>query len=76
MAVAWDNQGRVSTSASDTLNPTLKPEFNMASLNEGIPGQQELALKPGSYVLSLGVMDRNSRRVGTIWMPLIVPEVR
>lgn len=76
MAVAWDNQGRVSTSASDTLNPTLKAEFDMASLSAGVPGQQELMLKPGNYVLSLGVMDRNTRKVGTLWVPLTVPEMR
>ncbi len=76
MAVAWDNQGRVSTSASDTLSPALKPEFDIASLNAGVPGQQELTLKPGNYVLSLGVMDRNTRKLGTVWVPLNIPEAR
>lgn len=74
MAVAWDSEGRVASSASDTLSPTLKPEFNMASLNEGIPANQELTLKPGKYLLSLGVMDRNSRRAGTVWASLTVPD--
>lgn len=73
MVVAWDSQGRVSTSASDTLNPTLKPGFDIASLSGGVPGQQELMLKPGNYVLSLAVMDRNTRKVGTLWVPLTVP---
>ena len=76
MAVAWDNQGRVSTSASDTLSPALKPEFDIASLNAGVPGQQELTLRPGSYLLSLGVMDRNTRKLGTVWVPLNIPEAR
>jgi len=76
MAVAWDNQSRVASSASDTLNPALKPDFNVASLSAGIPGQQELTLKPGNYVLSLGVMDRNTRKVGTLWVPLTVQDTR
>jgi len=74
MAIAWDSNGRVAASASDTLSPTLKPEFNMASLNAGVPANQELALKPGKYVLSLGVMDRNTRKVGTVWASLTVPD--
>jgi hypothetical protein len=74
MAVAWDSEGRVAGSASDTLSPALKPEFNMASLTTGIPASQELTLKPGKYVLSLGLMDRNTRKVGTVWASLTVPE--
>lgn len=75
MAVAWDSEGRVAASASDTLSPYLKPEFNMASLNAGIPANQELTLKPGKYVLSLGVMDRNTRAIGTVWASLTVADV-
>jgi hypothetical protein len=74
MTVAWDSEGRVASSASDTLSPTLKPEFNIASLNAGIPANQELTLKPGKYLLSLGVMDRNSRRVGTMWASVTIPD--
>ncbi len=74
MAIAWDSDGRVATSVSDTLDATLKPEFNMATLKSGIPAQQELNLKPGKYVLSLGVIDRNTRAIGTMWVPITVPE--
>jgi len=75
MAVAWDSDGRVAASVSDTLEAALKPDFNMASIKGGIPAQQELHLKPGKYVLSLGVMDRNTRAMGTMWAPVTVPEI-
>ena len=73
LAVAWDSDGKVAASVSDTLDATLKPDFNMAAIKGGIPAQQELTLKPGKYLLSLGVMDRNTRAMGTIWAPLTVP---
>jgi VWFA-related protein len=74
MAIAWDSEGRIAASVSDTLSATLKPDFNMASIKGGIPARQELALKPGKYLLSLGVMDRNTRAMGTIWAPVVVPD--
>jgi hypothetical protein len=73
LAVAWDSDGKVAASVSDTLDATLKPDFNMAAIKGGIPAQQELTLKPGKYLLSLGVIDRNTRAMGTIWAPLAVP---
>lgn len=75
LAVAWDSEGRVAASVSDTLDATLKPDFNMASIKGGIPAQQELELKPGKYVLSLGVMDRNTRAMGTMWVAVTVPGI-
>jgi hypothetical protein len=74
MAGAWDSDGKVAASVSDTLDATLKPDFNMAAIKGGIPAQQELKLKPGRYLLSLGVMDRNTRAMGTMWAPMVVPE--
>ncbi|HVO61715.1 MAG TPA: VWA domain-containing protein [Terriglobales bacterium] len=72
MAVAWDGNGQVAASVSDTLDATLKPDFNMASIKGGIPARQELELKPGKYVIGIGVMDRNTRAMGTMWVPLSV----
>ena len=37
LAVAWDKEGRVAASVSDTVDATLKPDFKMASLKGGIP---------------------------------------
>jgi VWFA-related protein len=73
LAIARDSEGRIAASVSDTLDATLKPGFDVASLKNGIPAQQELLLKPGKYVLSLGVMDRNTRAMGTISATVTVP---
>ena len=42
----------------------------------GIPAQQEMTLPPGAYNLRLGVMDRPSQQIGTLDVPLVVPETR
>jgi VWFA-related protein len=74
MAIAWDDNGEVAASASDALAASLKPNFNMASIKGGIPAQQELNLKPGKYLLSLGVVDRTTRAMGTMSVPVTIPE--
>jgi hypothetical protein len=38
----------------------------------GVPLHQELALKPGKYLLRLGVSDMTSHDVGTLEMPIEV----
>jgi len=37
-----------------------------------LPFHQELDLKPGSYTLRLGVLDRGSQKIGTVDVPLTV----
>ena len=43
-------------------------------MNNGLPAQQELTLPPGAYNLRLGVMDAPSQQIGTVDVPLVVPE--
>jgi hypothetical protein len=43
-------------------------------MSRGVPAQQQIALKPGTYNLRLGVMDRTTQQIGTLDVPLVVPE--
>ena len=58
---------------SGTLNIDLDPRKYTFILSAGIAFRQQLALKPGTYVVLLGVNDQNSHKVGTIEMPITVP---
>ena len=48
----------------------LTPERYRSALATGVPLHQELALKPGKYLLRLGVSDMASHDVGTLDMPV------
>ena len=48
----------------------LTPERYRSALVTGVPLHQELALKPGKYLLRLGVSDMASHDVGTLDMPV------
>lgn len=58
--------------AADSLEPALKPETYASIQRSGIPASQELRLKPGEYSLRLGMIDRNTQRIGTVVVPLKV----
>ena len=59
---------------SGTLNIDLDPQRYQSILSAGIAYRQQLALKPGSYLVVVGVNDQNNHRVGTLEMPVTVPE--
>jgi VWFA-related protein len=71
-AVAWDDKTKLVDSISNSMETTLKPNTNPESLKTGLPGHLELSLKPGRYLLSVGVMDRTSQKIGTVWLSLTV----
>jgi hypothetical protein len=75
IAIAFDKDGKEVGHASDTLDGTMKPEAYDTVMNNGVPAQQEITLKPGTYNLRLGVMDRPSQQIGTLDVPLVVPAV-
>ena len=52
-------------SRGDTSKADLKPEVYADMMKQYFPCKQELDLKPGSYTLRLGVLDRNSNLMGT-----------
>jgi VWFA-related protein len=75
IAIAYDKDGKEVGHASDTLDGAIKAAAYETVMNNGIPAQQEIALPPGSYNLRLGVMDRPSQQIGTVDVPLVVPDV-
>jgi VWFA-related protein len=71
MAIAWDGEGKQCASFSQVYHATSSAQFE-ALLRNGLQVHQEIQLKPGSYQLRLGVMDRISGRIGTLDVPLTV----
>jgi VWFA-related protein len=58
---------------NDTVTANLKrEEFQLMMKQHFLPCKRELELKPGSYELRLGVLDRSSNRMGTASASVIV----
>ena len=76
VAIAWDAKGQQCTSFSEDYHATLSPSQLQALIRTGLQLHKEMMLKPGSYQLRLGVMDRISGRIGTLDVPLsIAPRI-
>ena len=73
MGVAWDKNGKDAGHFSGTLDANMTPETFARVLQGGLPARQALELKPGSYHLRIGVMDRSTQNMGTVDVPLTVP---
>jgi VWFA-related protein len=72
VAVAWDASGKQSASFSDTFHAPLPPAELESLMRTGLQINRAMLLKPGSYQLRLGVLDRISGRVGTLDVPLTI----
>jgi VWFA-related protein len=72
MAVAWDKDGKSGGESSDKIDSSVSLSSYQNAMRSYIPGHQELEVRPGAYTLRLGVVDRNSRRIGTVDVPLTV----
>jgi len=72
MAVALDKNLKESGIASNTVAAAMRPETYQQVLKTGFPGHLDLEVKPGKYLLRLGVIDRNSEKIGTLDVPLDV----
>ena len=70
MAALYGKEGKDIGHAVDSMNANVRPEVFEQVLKTGIPMHQELELKPGAYLLRLGVMDRSTRKIGTVDVPL------
>jgi VWFA-related protein len=76
MAVAWDKKGKDAGESSDKIDTQVALDVYMNVMRTYIPAHQDLELKPGTYTLRLGVVDRASRKIGTLDVPLTVPELQ
>jgi VWFA-related protein len=72
MAVAWDKDRKDAGYIQNTIEASLQAAEYKKELRTGIPMHQELELKPGSYTLKLGVIDRGSQKVGTVEVPITI----
>ena len=73
-AVAWDKKNASAGSTSQTMDLALKPPSYQSALEHGLSAHLELELKPGAYKLRLGVLDYGSGKIGTLEVPISVPE--
>lgn len=72
VAVAWNQNNRSAGKSLKTATFNIRPEEMDSVLHNGLPFSNELTLKPGTYNLKLGVMDRNSGKIGTVLVPVTV----
>ena len=73
LGIAWDKNGRDGGHFSATLDVNMTPATFAKVMRGGLPARQEFDLKPGTYRLRLGVMDRSSHNIGTLEVPLTAP---
>jgi VWFA-related protein len=72
VASVWDAAGKPSGSISSVVRAGLTPAQYDSLLKTGMQLHQEIVLKPGTYQLRLGVVDRISGKIGTLDVPLSV----
>jgi len=75
IAIAYDKEGKEVGHASDTLDGAIPVSAYETVMAHGVPAKQDLTLKPGVYNLRLGVMDRVSQQIGTLDVPLVIPDL-
>ncbi len=73
IAIAWDKNHLNAGQVVDTSEVWVGTSAFEEVMLTGFPGHQELELKPGSYVLRLGVIDLVSQKIGTVDVPLTIP---
>lgn len=74
MAVAWDKNGKAAAEDSGKVDTSVSPDVYQNVMRSYIPAHQELEVKPGVYTLRLGVVDRNTKKIGTVDVALTIPE--
>ena len=74
VAAAWDMNGKPNGSVSANYRQALSPAELASLMHTGLQVHQEIQLKPGSYQLRLGVVDRLSGKIGTLDVPVTVQE--
>jgi VWFA-related protein len=74
VATAWDSQYKDAGHLSNTLDMALHLDTYQEVLQNGITAHDDFELKPGTYTLRVGVIDRASQKIGTVDVPLVIPE--
>jgi VWFA-related protein len=74
VATAWDKDLKQVGRAADGMDATIRQDRYEQIMKTGLPFHQELELKPGIYNVRLGVLDRGSRKIGSVNAKVTVPE--
>ena len=74
MAIAWDGTYKGVGHLSNTLEVALDPESYQKVLQNGVTAREEIELKPGTYTLRIGAIDRASQKIGTVDVHLVVAD--
>jgi VWFA-related protein len=72
MSVARDGDFKTAGYSTDTVEADFLPAVYKQIMQTGFPAHQELELKPGTYMLRLGVIDRGSQKIGTVDLPITI----
>jgi hypothetical protein len=73
-AAAWDKDLKLAAHVVETMDAKIRAEAYQQVLKSGLPYHQELQLKPGAYTLRVGVLDRNSKKIGSVAVPITIPD--
>ena len=71
--VAFSEKGSPIKNTLGTITTPVNPDDYRKLMNSTFPCRVSIELKPGKYLLRLGVVDRNSRLMGTTTAPVTVP---
>ncbi len=71
---AYDAQGKLVTSLSQTIQPTLTPTQQQQLIKSPFRFFQQLDLPPGLLFLRIGILDATANKAGTLEIPLTVPK--
>ena len=71
---AWDKEFKLAGHKLDTMEMTLRENAYQQVVQTGVPFHQELELKPGTYTLRLGALDRHNHKVGSVQASITIPE--
>ena len=74
IAIAYDKEGHEVGHASNTLDGAIQAAAYETVMARGVPAVQEITLPAGVYNLRLGIMDRASQQIGTLDVPLVIPQ--
>jgi VWFA-related protein len=72
-ASAYDEAGKLVSSRTWRVKMALTDEDLVSMKRTGLQLHQDYALKPGNYRMRMGVLDRNSGKIGTLDVPVNVP---
>ncbi|HUO59574.1 MAG TPA: hypothetical protein VMU24_02830 [Candidatus Acidoferrales bacterium] len=74
VVVAWNEEEKNAGQAWQMLNLDLPPKGVTDAITNGIHSKRFLTLIPGMYQIYVGVIDENSKKIGTVVIPLKVPK--